>query len=77
MAEPLTTEIRQHVIAGSSPVNVEVEELFKYTISQADRDKLIAYAFDPPPSRNGRQKWCLGFYHFLATITCQLSTLGG
>ena len=72
MVESLTTEIRQHVVAGSSPVHVEVEELFKYAISRADGDKLIAYAFDPPLSRNGRQKWRLGFYHFFAAITCQL-----
>ena len=72
MVESLTTEIRQHVVVGSSPVYVEVEEVFKYAISRADGDKLIAYAFDPPPSRNGHQKWRLGFYHFLATITCRL-----
>ena len=60
--ESLTTEICQHVVAGSSPVNVEVEELFKYAISRADEEKLKAYAFDPPPPRNGRQKLCLGFY---------------
>ena len=72
MVQSLTTEIRQHVVAGSSPVHVQVEELFKYAISRADGEKLKAYAFDPPPPRNGRKKMRLGFYHFLAAITCQL-----
>ena len=56
MVESLTTEIRQQVVAGSSPVDVEVEDFFKYAKSWADGDKLIAYAFDPPLSRNGRKK---------------------
>ena len=72
MVQSLTTEIRQHVVAGSSPVYGEVEERFTYAISRADEEKLKAYAFDPPPPRNGRQKSRLGFYHFLAAITCQL-----
>ena len=65
MVDSLTTEIRKHVVAGSSPVHVEVEELFKYAISRADEEKLKAYAFDPPPPWNGKKNHALVFTIFL------------
>ena len=65
MVESLTTEIRQRVAAGSSPVDVEVEELFKYPISRADGDKFLAYAFDPPSLETAVKNGALVFTIFL------------